>query len=174
MNECLVLTRRRMAAALAILLACGTTGSWSKDGDSGGGSGGGDSGGGGSGSGDSGGGGSGKSGSDDRDDDNGGHGRGGDDDADHGDGDDRGDDDSRDRLDHDYARRGVARGELVPLAAILQRVRSERPGRVVKVDLLRQGRTGAVYRVVVIGERNERWQVFVDARRNSILKTRRH
>lgn len=179
MSELSLLSRRRVLALAAFLMA-GSPGAWSKDGDSGG-----HSGGGGSDHGEGGEGGSSGHGGGDHDSGDGrgrgrGRGRGGDDGDGRGRGRGRGrgnDDDDRDDddlSDQEYARRGVERGEMVPLSSVLRTVRAARPGRVVNVDLVRTTRRGAIYRVVVMGSEHDLWQISVDAERNRILGMRRY
>lgn len=158
MSELFVLTRRRVLGLLAAGAMSGSTRTWSGDEDADEG----DS----EGSGDGG-----DDDSSDPADDTSGPGGGDDGDADDG-GNGSGDDG---RLsDHEYARRGVALGEIVPLASILRTVRAVKPGRVVDVDLVRAAGKRAVYRILVIGQGNELWQVTVDAGRNTVLRVRRH
>lgn len=45
-----------------------------------------------------------------------------------------------DRADQDEARRAVQSGEVLPLSAILERVQKEQPGKVLGVELEREGR----------------------------------
>jgi hypothetical protein len=145
-------------------------------GGSGSGSGGGGSGsggpGGGSGSGSSGGSGSNHSGSNSgsgssAQDDGAGH-QGGHDDND--------DDDGEDgvRLDQRAAQRGVQQGQLKPLAQILATVQRAKYGQVIAVDLARRTSGQTYYRVTIVSEAGEYWQVMVDARQNTIIGMRRH
>jgi uncharacterized membrane protein YkoI len=46
---------------------------------------------------------------------------------------------ARDGRDHDRARQAVAAGEVMPLRAILERVEKEHPGKVMEVELEREG-----------------------------------
>ena len=74
----------------------------------------------------------------------------------------------RDR-DHDLARRAVERGEALPLADILSRVRPDLGGEIVGVSLERK-RDRWVYEFKVIGAKGRLSKVYVDAASAEILK----
>lgn len=77
------------------------------------------------------------------------------------------------RLSQDDAHRAVSRGEIVPLSRVLRTVESRQKGTVVSVDLLRSTEGRTVYDVVVVERSGDYVRVFVDARTNSVLGTRR-
>jgi uncharacterized membrane protein YkoI len=76
-----------------------------------------------------------------------------------------------DNHDHDVARRAVERGEIKPLAEILQRVRDKLPGEVASVKLERE-RGRLVYEFRVVGARGRLLEVYVDAATGEIARIR--
>lgn len=73
--------------------------------------------------------------------------------------------------DHDVARRAVERGEIKPLAEILQTVRDKLPGEVASVKLERE-RGRLVYEFRVVGARGRLLEVYVDAATGEIARIR--
>jgi uncharacterized membrane protein YkoI len=67
---------------------------------------------------------------------------------------------------HDRARRAVRSGEILPMAALLQRVRERIPGDVVEVEL-EDGRW--LYEFKVIDDKGRLLEVLVDARTGRVL-----
>lgn len=67
-----------------------------------------------------------------------------------------------DGLGHDEARRAVERGEIRPLAEILDTIRPELAGTVVGVELKR-GRRGLVYEFKTLDGDGRRREIYVDA-----------
>lgn len=76
-----------------------------------------------------------------------------------------------DNHDHDVARRAVERGEIKPLAEILQTVRDKLPGEVASVKLERE-RGRLVYEFRVVGARGRLLEVYVDAATGEIARIR--
>lgn len=172
-----MVTRREFLLFLASLMALPTGTAFAKDGNddnsgSGGGGGGGDdddhsgSGGGGD--------------DDDDDEDHGGGGGGGGDDDDHGGGDDSGsgsDDEGDDssgsggggkRKDARKARDAVKKGKAAPLREVLKLVRSQYPGRVIKVDVSEKS-SNLIYSIKLIDDHNRRMQIRVNANQRRII-----
>ncbi len=79
----------------------------------------------------------------------------------------RGDDDR----DHDMARRAVERGEIKPLAEILQTVRDKLPGEIAGVKIERKGGR-LVYELRIVGAQGRLLEVHVDAATGEIDRTR--
>lgn len=80
----------------------------------------------------------------------------------------RADDDERD---HNVARRAVERGEIKPLAEILQIVRDKLPGEVASVKLERE-RGRLSYELRIVGTKGRLLEVHVDAATGEIGRTR--
>lgn len=78
----------------------------------------------------------------------------------------------RDR-DHDQARRAVERGEVLALAEILTRVRSDLGGEIMGVSFERK-HDRWVYEFRVIDPAGRLWEVYVDAATAAILKREGH
>jgi len=76
--------------------------------------------------------------------------------------------DDDDDHDHDRARQAVVRGEIKPLAEILTRLAKDLPGRVIGVDLEREGGR-YVYELTVVSADGRVREVNVDARSAVIL-----
>jgi len=79
------------------------------------------------------------------------------------------DDDDRD--DHDEARVLLQRGEILPLAQILEAVRRREPGDVIEVELEREDE-GWEYDVKVLTPTGIVRKVTVDARTGAVLKVK--
>ena len=77
----------------------------------------------------------------------------------------------RDR-DHDRAREALERGEALPLAEVLARVRPELGGEVVGVDFERERGGRWVYEFTVIGPTGRLVEVYVDAATARVLSRR--
>ncbi|MBK1730963.1 PepSY domain-containing protein [Thiococcus pfennigii] len=78
-----------------------------------------------------------------------------------------------DRYDHDRARHALERGEVRPLAEILQRVAARVPGEVVGVELERWGRSDErrwAYELEIIAPNGRLREVYVDAATGEILE----
>lgn len=73
--------------------------------------------------------------------------------------------------DHDMARQAVERGEIKPLAEVLQAVRDKLPGEVASVKLERK-RDRLFYEFRVVGARGRLLEVYVDATTGEIVRTR--
>lgn len=74
--------------------------------------------------------------------------------------------------DHERARRLMARGEILPLSAILQSAAQIQPGRVIEVDLDRDDGIW-VYELEVLDERGRAWELEFDARTGRLIKRER-
>lgn len=76
-----------------------------------------------------------------------------------------------DDRDHDVARHAVERGEIKPLAEILQMVRDKLPGEIAGVKIERKGRR-LVYELRIVSGRGRLLEVHVDAATGEIDRTR--
>ena len=76
-----------------------------------------------------------------------------------------------DDRDHDVARQAVERGEIKPLAEILQIVRDKLPGEIAGVKIERKGGR-LVYELRVVGAQGRLLEVHVDAATGEIGRTR--
>jgi uncharacterized membrane protein YkoI len=73
--------------------------------------------------------------------------------------------------DHDMARQALERGEIKPLAEILQTVRGKLPGEIAGVKIERKGGR-LVYELRVVGARGRLLEVYVDAATGEIGRIR--
>jgi len=64
--------------------------------------------------------------------------------------------------DHREARRLMESGSILPLETILDRVQAQRPGRILEVDLEREG-GGYVYEIELLDESGQVWELELDA-----------
>lgn len=78
---------------------------------------------------------------------------------------------SADEDDHDVARAALARGEVLPLAVILERVAREYPGKVLEVELER-GHGRWIYELRVLQSGGTLLKLEVDAREGRVLRAR--
>ncbi len=76
-----------------------------------------------------------------------------------------------DDRDHDVARQAVERGEIKPLAEILQIVRDKLPGDIAGVKIERKGGR-LVYELRVVGAQGRLLEVHVDAATGEIGRSR--
>jgi uncharacterized membrane protein YkoI len=76
-----------------------------------------------------------------------------------------------DDRDHDVARRAVERGEIKPLAEILQGVRDKLPGEIASVKIERE-RGRLVYEFRIVGTQGRLLEVHVDAATGEIDRSR--
>ena len=76
-----------------------------------------------------------------------------------------------DDRDHDVARQAVERGEIKPLAEILQVVRDKLPGEIAGVKIEREGGR-LTYELRIVGARGRLLEVHVDAATGEIGRTR--
>ena len=76
-----------------------------------------------------------------------------------------------DDRDHDVARHAVERGEIKPLAEILQMVRDKLPGEIAGVKIERKGGR-LVYELRIVSGRGRLLEVHVDAATGEIDRTR--
>ena len=74
--------------------------------------------------------------------------------------------------DHDAARRAVEAGEIKPLSEILTAVEAGHPGRVLEVELERDGKSGAryIYELKVLTADGRVLKIEADARTAEILR----
>lgn len=79
---------------------------------------------------------------------------------------------ARGRRDHDRAREALERGEALPLAEVLARVRPELGGEVVGVDFERERGGRWIYEFKVIGPTGRLVEVHVDAATARVLSRR--
>lgn len=77
-------------------------------------------------------------------------------------------DDEDDRPDFEIAREAVQRGEILPLAAVLESVRKSFPGRVIDVEL-EYSRTERVYEIEIMTPDGRLIEIDVDAVTGAIL-----
>lgn len=74
--------------------------------------------------------------------------------------------------DHERAREAVARGEVLPLGTVLQRLENSHPGQVLEVDLEREdGRW--IYEIRLLQPGGRLVKLEVDARSAEVLRQRR-
>jgi uncharacterized membrane protein YkoI len=73
--------------------------------------------------------------------------------------------------DHDVARQAVERGEIKPLAEILQIVRDQLPGEIAGVKIERKGGR-LMYELRIVGAQGRLLEVHVDAATGKIGRTR--
>jgi uncharacterized membrane protein YkoI len=73
--------------------------------------------------------------------------------------------------DHDVARQAVERGEIKPLAEILQMVRDKLPGEIAGVKIERKGGR-LMYELRIVGAQGRLLEVYVDAATGEIGRTR--
>jgi len=76
-----------------------------------------------------------------------------------------------DHRDHDMARLAVERGEIKPLAEILQTVRDKFPGEIASVKIEREGKR-LVYELRIVGTQGRLLKLHVDAATGAIDRTR--
>lgn len=73
--------------------------------------------------------------------------------------------------DHLEARRLVESGEVLPLQAILDKYRTDYPGRVIEVELEKKhGRI--IYEIEIIDDRGEVRELYINARNAELLKVK--
>lgn len=76
-----------------------------------------------------------------------------------------------DRHDHDAVRAAVERGEIKPLAQLLDQIKSKLPGEITSVDVERK--EGAwLYEFRVIDKQGRLFDVYVDAQNGDIKRTK--
>jgi uncharacterized membrane protein YkoI len=73
--------------------------------------------------------------------------------------------------DHDMARQAVERGEIKPLAEILQAVRDKFPGEIASVKIEREGKR-LVYELRIVGTQGRLLKLHVDAATGAIDQAR--
>lgn len=73
--------------------------------------------------------------------------------------------------DHDRARRLRDAGDILPLETIIERVRSERPGRILELEL-KEKKERILYEVEMVDERGMVWELYFDARSGELLKSK--
>lgn len=74
--------------------------------------------------------------------------------------------------DHDRARRLRAAGDILPLEAIIERARRERPGHILELEL-KEKKDRILYEVELMDERGRVWELHFDARSGELLKSER-
>ena len=74
-----------------------------------------------------------------------------------------------DTRDHDRARHALEAGEILPLRAILERVERDTPGRVIEVELEREGGRW-VYEIKVLTPGGAMVALDLDAREGTVLR----
>ncbi|WP_127477945.1 PepSY domain-containing protein [Sulfurivermis fontis] len=72
--------------------------------------------------------------------------------------------------DHDRARRLRDAGDILPLETIIERVRRERPGRILELEL-KEKKERILYEVEMVDERGMVWELYFDARSGELLKS---
>jgi len=73
--------------------------------------------------------------------------------------------------DHDRARRLRDAGDVLPLEAIIERARSERPGRILELEL-KEKKERILYEVELVDEQGVVWELYFDARSGELLKSK--
>ena len=77
-----------------------------------------------------------------------------------------------DRDDHDQARHALEAGEILPLSAILAVAESARPGRVIEIDLERDGGRW-IYELELVSPQGELYEMEIDAASGAVLDLER-
>lgn len=73
---------------------------------------------------------------------------------------------------HDEAKRLQETGAILPLERILERVRSDRPGRIIETELERKkGRY--LYEIKIVDERGQVWELKYDAMNGELMREKR-
>lgn len=77
---------------------------------------------------------------------------------------------AKDDADHDWARRAVQEGRMLPLRDILARAEADQPGRVVAAEL--EGERGVpVYEIKIVTDGGRLVKLHYDARSGALLKS---
>ena len=74
-----------------------------------------------------------------------------------------------DKHDHDRAREAVRAGLVLPLPAVLERLKREVPGQVLEVEL-EQERSGWIYEIKLLTPAGQLIKVYLDARTAEVLR----
>lgn len=74
--------------------------------------------------------------------------------------------------DHDRARRALEAGEILPLARILQAAEAARPGRVIEIELDRDGGRW-IYELELVSPQDRLYEMEIDAATGAILEIER-
>lgn len=77
-----------------------------------------------------------------------------------------------DMLDHETARKALAAGEIMPLAALLEKIRPDHPGDVIETELERKrwnGQERWVYELKILSPQGNVSEVYLDARQGDLL-----
>ncbi len=73
--------------------------------------------------------------------------------------------------DHDRARRLRDADDILPLETLIERARTERPGRILELKL-KEKKGRVLYEVELIDERGIVWELYFDARSGELLKSK--
>lgn len=72
--------------------------------------------------------------------------------------------------DHDRARRLRDTGDILPLETLIERARTERPGRILELEL-KEKQDRLIYEVELVDEQGMVWELYFDARSGELLKS---
>jgi len=75
--------------------------------------------------------------------------------------------------DHETARQALAAGEIMPLAALLEKIRPDHPGDVIETELERKrwnGQERWIYELKILSPQGRVSEVYLDARQGEVLR----
>ena len=75
--------------------------------------------------------------------------------------------------DHETARQALAAGEIMPLAALLEKIRHDHPGDVIETELERKrwnGQERWVYELKILSPQGAVSELYLDARQGDVLQ----
>jgi uncharacterized membrane protein YkoI len=72
--------------------------------------------------------------------------------------------------DHDRARRLRDAGDILSLETVIERARSEKPGRILEIQL-KEKKSRVLYEVELVDDRGIVWELYFDARSGELVKT---
>lgn len=73
---------------------------------------------------------------------------------------------------HDEAKRLREAGAILPLERILERVRTDRPGRIIETELERK-KDRYLYEIKIVDERGQVWELKYDALSGELMREKR-
>lgn len=73
--------------------------------------------------------------------------------------------------DHDRARRLRDAGDIIPLEMLIERVRAERPGHILELEL-KEKKGRIIYEVEMLDRSGIVWEMHFDARSGELLKSK--
>jgi uncharacterized membrane protein YkoI len=72
--------------------------------------------------------------------------------------------------DHDRARRLRDAGDILPLEAVIEQARQEKPGRILEIQL-KERKSRVLYEVELVDDSGIVWELYFDARSGELIKT---